>query len=515
MTASATQTRKPATGLAHWMERVLTEISHSRRDLATEPVHDLRVALRRCRSIAEALAQVDPDAAWKKMRKASRDLFRALGDLRDCHVLREWISRLDSASDPAGHVVVRQLATHEQKLREDATAALNQFDEHQWSAWAKRLTQRSKRLAGHPAVFECLALRSWEEARTRHRQLLRDRSKVSAHRLRIELKRFRYLIENFLPEHHEQWSDDLKRLQDLLGEIHDLDMLWDTLKDAEVLTNGEEAARWRTTISAARQQRMQQYRETMLGPKSLWPVWRAGLPRGGELQKAVRELIATRAALHTADYAHAVRVEKLSRQLMTSLRQAGVFDDDIAVDCLLQAAALMHDAGRGKRARARPKRSAAIIRKLDRPPGWTPDQIKITALVARYHQGPLPSASHKAFRALPVEQRRVVLHLSAVLRLANVLDEAHTGVLPRLKVEKHGKMLVISIAGFVPGTRRAEKIASGRYLLEYTTRLPVVIRRLSERKRARIGRGRRTSRTAVRIARSLSQKSQKRPRQKT
>ena len=44
------------------------------------------------------------------------------------------------------------------------------------------------------------------------------------HRLRIAIKRFRYIVENFLPLQHAAWSDDLKQVQDLLGEVHDLDV---------------------------------------------------------------------------------------------------------------------------------------------------------------------------------------------------------------------------------------------------------------------------------------------------
>ena len=46
------------------------------------------------------------------------------------------------------------------------------------------------------------------------------------HRLRITIKRFRYIVENFLPLQHAAWSDDLKHIQDLLGDVHDLDVLW-------------------------------------------------------------------------------------------------------------------------------------------------------------------------------------------------------------------------------------------------------------------------------------------------
>ena len=47
-------------GLSHWMERVLKELEHVRKDPAADPVHDLRVAIRRCRSVAAVMQEVDP-----------------------------------------------------------------------------------------------------------------------------------------------------------------------------------------------------------------------------------------------------------------------------------------------------------------------------------------------------------------------------------------------------------------------------------------------------------------------
>jgi len=65
--AIAKRPRKKA-GLTLLMERVLEECVHASLDFSADPVHDLRVALRRCRSIADALRVMDPDPpTWRRI----------------------------------------------------------------------------------------------------------------------------------------------------------------------------------------------------------------------------------------------------------------------------------------------------------------------------------------------------------------------------------------------------------------------------------------------------------------
>src|SRR4029077_20071164 len=87
-------------GLAFWMDRVLEECERASVDFAPDPVHDLRVALRRCRSMADGIMAIDPDPTWKQMKKSGKPLFSRSGDLRDTQVMEEWVHRLDSPGDP-------------------------------------------------------------------------------------------------------------------------------------------------------------------------------------------------------------------------------------------------------------------------------------------------------------------------------------------------------------------------------------------------------------------------------
>src|SRR5580692_6245242 len=82
------------------MLRVLQECEHVAADFSADPVHDLRVSLRRCRSLADGMIAMDPDRDWKAMKKAGKRLFQRLGALRDVQVMMEWVEKLHPV--PAG-----------------------------------------------------------------------------------------------------------------------------------------------------------------------------------------------------------------------------------------------------------------------------------------------------------------------------------------------------------------------------------------------------------------------------
>ena len=63
------------------MLRVLQECDNVAANFSADPVHDLRVSLRRCRSLADGMIAMDPDPSWKEMKKAGKALFQRLGEL--------------------------------------------------------------------------------------------------------------------------------------------------------------------------------------------------------------------------------------------------------------------------------------------------------------------------------------------------------------------------------------------------------------------------------------------------
>ena len=238
------------------MRRVLRERQNCRRNLSPESVHDLRIALRRCIAIAEDMQNVDPAPEWKSMRRAARRLMKRLGDLRDSQVLLALLVRIAGTGVEMGKSALEEYLKREQaEAMSRAVAALKQFDRKRWKSLAEFLPGRIGRLALDGPVVAQLALERFEEAHALHRQALRNRSRVGFHRLRIALKGFRYTAENLLPGRYAGWKPELVRAQDCLGEMHDLDTLWKTVKERSDL-RGTSRAAWKMAIDTERAERL-------------------------------------------------------------------------------------------------------------------------------------------------------------------------------------------------------------------------------------------------------------------
>jgi len=463
-------------GLAHWMHEVLIEAEKARADFAPDPVHDLRVAIRRCRSLGEGFQAVDPDPNWKKMRKAGKAVFAALGTLRDVQVLMEWIEKLGSADDPATQKLLAYCREQEQIHKAHAGEALAAFDAREWHQWAVALPKRAARLRPDSDVFREMALERWAEARELHRVALRSRSKVALHRLRIGIKKLRYLVENFLPSLHAVWSKDLKYLQDDLGEVHDLDVLWDTAIRIQAFATPEERTHWQKKIAEARQVRVDRYRAKMVGRGSLWDVWRSQLPQGPEVDQVILARFRAWASFRDPDFQHAQRVTMLTSQLQSGLAKAGVLAaDGDRSRTLLKAAAITHEVGRAKAKSSHHKAARQMIQKLKLPFGWKPEDLAIIALVARFHRGALP-IRQKQFLALSQAGQLTTRRLAGILRLADALDRKHDGKVRRLRVSKPGDFLLVYADGLELQSKDAEKVAAARFLLEETCGIPVLVR---------------------------------------
>ncbi len=105
---------------------------------------------------------------------------------------------------------------------------------------------------------------------------------------------------------------------------------------------------------------------------------------------------------------------------------------------LLESAAVLHDVGIMVEYPRHHKHSQTIIRHGEMN-GWTPHQIEIVAMIARYHRRADPSTDHPEFAALGEPDRALVRRLAAILRVADGLDRSHAQPVEeaRLRFGKH------------------------------------------------------------------------------
>lgn len=288
------------------MNRVLEMADAVQEGWKSKDVHDLRVALRRCRTMADALSEVNPDRGWRKLKKDSRELFRALGALRDTQVEQEWLKKLSPADDPVRKQLLKSLAQAESKQQKEAEKALESFDRKNWKKWAQKLGDKAQFFPVESVVFQRLALTRLNEAAELYQRARKGRSRIAWHRLRIGLKGFRYTLENFMPHRYEPWSKNLKRIQDLLGEVHDMDVLRGEIRRQRAKLPEANVLQWYQKIEEARKTRLDEFRSLIggnggagngsanpgahsgnvggnsashpgsSGKESLWQVWRAG-----------------------------------------------------------------------------------------------------------------------------------------------------------------------------------------------------------------------------------------------
>jgi CHAD domain-containing protein len=211
------------------LRRALRNHKRAQKKLKADPVHDFRVALRRCRSLAEGLSAIDPDPVWRRLRKAAKRQQQALSDLRDIQVLTGWLEPLHLTRGPVGQALTSHFRKQERRARREAQHSLQDFPRKRWKRWLRRLPAGTELIRVNKRRLSELLLEQLTHIIDLHARWTKQPGAQTWHELRVSVKRFRYMVESFLPQKSETWGSELQRAQDLLGEGHDLDVLHDLL----------------------------------------------------------------------------------------------------------------------------------------------------------------------------------------------------------------------------------------------------------------------------------------------
>jgi CHAD domain-containing protein len=284
----AESTKGPPEALKRFLKRVLREQTLVRESFAPEPIHDLRVALRRCRSLAEGLSTLDDSREWKRLQRRAKDLQDELADLRDVQVRKQRVRRLHLVQEPVGQTIKEALRQDERKAHRRARRAMEKFSRKRWKKWRRSLPKRAAELDLEPQAFAQLALQRIQHVGAREQRWLESGSESAAHRTRIAVKQFRYTVQSFLPAQYSAWEKNLMRIQDALGDLHDLDVLRDWLRKVAKRASLDHAAvdLWMKIIAEARRDCIERYRRavTMKSNRGeaassnvVWDRWRGEL----------------------------------------------------------------------------------------------------------------------------------------------------------------------------------------------------------------------------------------------
>ena len=463
-------------GFGHWVRQVLQECSRDQAHLDTDSVHNLRVALRHCISIADGLLEFDPNPGWKQIKRSAKRLLKQIGELRDVQVLLNWLGSLGLESTEPGSTLKRLLEQEQTRCQAEATEALASFDRKDWRSLARRLSRHAESVEPGSLPAQYLVLRGWEKTFRRHRFALRSRSRISFHRLRIAIKDFRYSLEFFVPVLFSALAGELKFLQDALGECHDLDVLWGKISRLSAVDAAVKSD-LNAKIEAERKLRLTKYLGKTKGKGSLWLAWRELLPREQNLEECAVAALATWASFSSRDFVRVRRSARLALELYDALASRG-FADGIPSErprYVLGAAAVLHGVGRAQGKKGHHKRAYRIIQRLPLPIGWKAKDLRLTALSARYAGKTLPQEKHKEFRALAAAERGATFFFSGILRIANCLAQSSEGRVRKFSVDVTNVGIVIQAYGPTTDGHVFSELSEAKHLLEIACRRSIVI----------------------------------------
>jgi CHAD domain-containing protein/CYTH domain-containing protein len=195
-------------------------------------LHNFRVAIRRLRSLLRAYQPWIGRAGSRKVRRRLRELTRLTGAGRDAEVQIAWLESqrkfLDRRERKGLNRLLRQLRGRKQQVYR----AMQERVRRDFKRVAKRLHERIKAAdTGERTGFRnaCGSLLQplGRELERRLAALTRAGDVRAAHQARIHVKRLRYLAEPLRPEMPEARVviKSVKRLQDCLGQLHDMHVL--------------------------------------------------------------------------------------------------------------------------------------------------------------------------------------------------------------------------------------------------------------------------------------------------
>lgn len=219
-------------------------------------VHQTRVASRRLRELLPVL-QLEPGTAGKLVRRLRR-VTRALGPAREADVLLQLIDERKRHVKEGEAIALVRLAEDVQSARDRAAGRISTAETlREFRRVSRKLERMARMLEEEQTGREARAWHWVLEARAARRAetlrlAMNDAGAVylaeRLHVVRIALKKLRYsveLIDEAAGKPRRADARRLKRAQDTLGCLHDLQVLLDHVRQTQAKLSPPDLTMWR------------------------------------------------------------------------------------------------------------------------------------------------------------------------------------------------------------------------------------------------------------------------------
>jgi exopolyphosphatase/guanosine-5'-triphosphate,3'-diphosphate pyrophosphatase len=158
---------------------------------------------------------------------------------------------------------------------------------------------------------------------------------------------------------------------------------------------------------------------------------RDGIPLAGDLYQNILSSAMAIGLKYQFDEEHARAVADYALSIFDQLRETYNLTDRERI--YLEVASLLHDIGSFIGSSSHNKHSQQLILSSEIM-GLQANEMRMIALVARYHRKSPPKPAHQEYNELPTEERLIVSRLSGILRVADALDTTHNQVLQEIRL---------------------------------------------------------------------------------
>lgn len=494
-----------------------------------EHIHRMRVASRRLRAALPLFAPCFPPRQYRIWMEELRKITQSLGEARDTDVqidfLKSFIKRnRKGKGGPADEIAVpltremevflTALTRRRAKLQKRVVTALDAFQksgvlEEMQSAFTAlssgtRQAPRRAAAAGVPAVAaERIGRRL--DTLLGYEPYLSDPDAIAEHhQMRIAGKKLRYTIEVYSPVYRlglDKFLVRVKKVQEILGDIHDCDVWIDTLTAMIV----SERSRTRSgtgkdnasphTLTGIRmflhdreEQRHILHRKMILywsslGRAGIWDELRSALFDGRKAvfslpqnlpEESVRPAVLLSAGDEPSMVSHALQVTRLSLDLFDQTRE--LHNLGSRERFLLECAGMLHDIGWKFGRRGHQVMSREMILRDEHLPFDLRDRSVIGVIVSA-HRKRLKIKSDILYSLLmSATEKNVTRTLAALLRFADGMDPRHDGAVESIVCAiGQGEIRVeLKATGDIP-LERARALAKSDLIAEVFARKVVIL----------------------------------------